>query len=62
MTSGPRDHFLFLTEQTRNIEWPSNTEAAMAWVKDAAATAGFLAFIVGAFGLADAMQAAFAAI
>jgi hypothetical protein len=34
----------------------------MAWIKDAAATVGFLAFIVSGFGLADAMQAAFAAI
>jgi len=34
----------------------------MAWMKDAAATAGFLAFIVCGFGLADVAQAAFAAI
>ena len=34
----------------------------MAWIKDAAATAGLLVFIVSGFGLADAMQAVFAAI
>jgi hypothetical protein len=34
----------------------------MAWMKDAAATAGLLAFIVCSFGLADVAQAAFAAI
>ena len=34
----------------------------MAWMKDAAATVGFLVFIVSAFGLADLMPAAFAAI
>lgn len=34
----------------------------MAWIKDAAATAGFLVFVASAFELADLMQAAFAAI
>jgi hypothetical protein len=34
----------------------------MAWMKDAAAAAGLLAFIVCAFGLADVAQVALAAI
>ncbi len=32
----------------------------MAWMRDAAATAGFLIFIIGAFGLANLAQAALA--
>ena len=34
----------------------------MAWIKDAAATVGLLAFILSAFGLADGLQAFFAAV
>jgi hypothetical protein len=53
----------FLTERNKNIDCRSNLETApMAWMKDAAATAGLLAFIVCSFGLADVAQAAFAAI
>jgi hypothetical protein len=52
-----------LTERKKNINCLSNLEtAAMAWMKDAAATAGLLAFIVCSFGLAEMAQAAFAAI
>jgi hypothetical protein len=54
---------MFLTERNKNIDCRSNLETApMAWMKDAAATAGLLAFIVCSFGLADVAQAAFAAI
>ena len=34
----------------------------MAWIREAAATVGFLMFIASAFELADLMPAAFAAI
>ena len=53
----------FLTERNKNICCVSNLETtAMAWMKDAAATVGLLAFIVCSFGLADVAQAAFAAL